>query len=53
MLRSLRQSVGVLLHRPWYTASILTVIAVGFALLASVLAVVDGVLPVASIRPRP
>jgi predicted permease len=44
MLRSLRQSVGVLLHRPWYTASILTVIAVGFALLASVLAVVDGVL---------
>lgn len=44
MLRSLRQSVGVLLHRPWYTASILTVTAVGFALLASVLAVVDGVL---------
>ena len=44
MLRSLRQSFGVLLHRPWYAASILTVIAVGFALLASVLAVVDGVL---------
>ena len=44
MLRSLRQSFGVLLHRPWYTASILTVTAVGFALLASVLAVVDGVL---------
>lgn len=44
MLRVLRQSVGVLLHRPWYAASILTVIAVGFALLASVLAVVDGVL---------
>jgi predicted permease len=44
MLRSLRQSVGVLLHRPWYTASIPTVTAVGFALLASVLAVVDGVL---------
>lgn len=44
MVRSLRQSVSVLLHRPWYAASILTVIAVGFALLASVLAVVDGVL---------
>lgn len=44
MVRSLRQSVSVLLDRPWYAASILTVIAVGFALLASVLAVVDGVL---------
>jgi predicted permease len=44
MLRPLRQSVGVLLHRPWYTASTVSVIAVSFALLASVLAVVDGVL---------
>ena len=43
-MRDLRQAVNVLLHRPWYTASILTVIGVGIALLSSVLAVVDGVL---------
>lgn len=43
-MRDLRQAVNVLRHRPWYAASILTVLAVGFALLASVLAVVDGVL---------
>ena len=38
------QTANALLRRPWYTASILTVLAVGFALLASTLAVVDGVL---------
>ena len=43
-MRDLRHAVSALLHRSWYTASILTVTAVGFALLASVLAVVDGVL---------
>src|SRR5262245_54038190 len=39
-----RQLVNALLQRPWYAASIVAVIGVGFALLASVLAVVDGVL---------
>ena len=43
-MRDLRHALSALLHRSWYTASILTVTAVGFALLASVLAVVDGVL---------
>ncbi len=43
-MRGVRQIVIALLRKPWYTTSILTVIAVGCALLASVLAVVDGVL---------
>jgi putative ABC transport system permease protein len=43
-MRNIREVVNALLRRPWYTASILTVIGVGFALLSSVLAVVDGVL---------
>jgi len=33
-----------LTRRPWYTASIVTTLAVGCALLTSVLAIVDGVL---------
>jgi predicted permease len=43
-MRAVRQVVNALLRRPWYTVSIVAVIGVGFALLASVLAVVDGVL---------
>jgi predicted permease len=43
-MRDLGQAARVLLHRPWYAVSILTVLAVGFGLLASTLAVVDGVL---------
>jgi hypothetical protein len=39
-----RQIVTALIRRPWYTASIVTVMAVGCALLTTVLAMVDGVL---------
>ena len=39
-----RQVFKALLQRPWYTASIVVVMAVGCALLTSVLAIVDGVL---------
>jgi len=37
-------SLRALLHKPWYSISIVGVIAIGFALLAAVSAVVDGVL---------
>jgi len=36
--------VKTLLHRPWYSSAIITVMAVGCALLTTVLAIVDGVL---------
>ncbi len=39
-----RQTSKALLHRPWYSASIIMTMAVGCALLTSVLAIVDGVL---------
>src|SRR5688572_3186479 len=43
-MRLVRQVVKALVHRPWYAASIIVVMAVGCALLTSVLAIVDGVL---------
>jgi predicted permease len=43
-MRLVRQVVQSLVHRPWYAASIVSVMAVGCALLTSVLAIVDGVL---------
>jgi predicted permease len=43
-MRDTRQVIKTLLHRPWYTSSILIVTALGFALLISVFAIVDGVL---------
>lgn len=39
-----RRVVKPLIHRPWHTAAIITVMAVACALLTVVLAVVDGVL---------
>jgi predicted permease len=39
-----RQVLRALRHRPWYALSIIIVTALGFALLTSVFAVVDGVL---------
>jgi predicted permease len=39
-----RQVLRALRHRPWYALSIVVVTALGFALLTSVFAVVDGVL---------
>ena len=43
-MRLVRQILKALAYRPWYTASIVVVMAVGCALLTSVLAIVDGVL---------
>lgn len=39
-----RQVVKALVHRPWYATSIIVVMAIGCALLTSILALVDGVL---------
>ena len=43
-MRLIRQVVKGLVHRPWYSVSIVLVMAVACALLTSVLAIVDGVL---------
>ena len=40
----LSQTVKTLLHRPWYSSAIIVAMAVGTALLSTVLAIVDGVL---------
>jgi predicted permease len=44
VLRDAREAIKALLRKPWYTSSILIVTALGFALLTSVFAIVDGVL---------
>jgi len=43
-MQDARQVFRALRHKPWYTLSIVVVTALGFALLTSVFAVVDGVL---------